>query len=50
VDLSSVRRGPGAHLFHIADGRVTRLALYFGDRDRAFADVGLAPETRSPDS
>src|ERR1700731_3843720 len=36
-------RARGEHLFHIADGRVTRLALYFGDRDRAFADVGLAP-------
>jgi ketosteroid isomerase-like protein len=33
----------GASLFHIRDGKVTRLVLYL-DRERAFAELGLAPE------
>jgi hypothetical protein len=32
-----------ANLFHIRDGRVTRLVLY-ASRERAFANLGLSPE------
>ena len=37
------------NLFHIQDNKVTRLVLY-SNRERAFADLGLAPQARSPDA
>jgi len=39
----------GASLFHIHDGRVTRLLLYL-DRERARADAGLSPESDVADA
>jgi ketosteroid isomerase-like protein len=35
-----VERARGATLFHIRDGKVTRMRAWF-DRDRALADLGL---------
>jgi ketosteroid isomerase-like protein len=48
LELAKMRM-EAASLFHIRHGKVTRLALY-GDRDRALADLGLAPEGDGADS
>jgi len=39
-------RARGAVLYHLSGGKVTRLVCYW-DRERALADVGLAPNTGS---
>jgi ketosteroid isomerase-like protein len=42
-------RTHGAQLFHVRNGMVTKYVFYF-DRDRALADLGLGPEGDAPDS
>jgi hypothetical protein len=41
VDLEQLRT-TGANVFHIREGLVTKLVIYF-DREHAFADLGSAP-------
>jgi hypothetical protein len=45
LELGQVR-AKGAHLFYIRSGRVTR-QVFSLDRERALADLGLAPEAGS---
>jgi ketosteroid isomerase-like protein len=47
-DLGQMRTR-GANLFHVRGGKVIRLVLYW-NRERALADLGLAPEAGSQHS
>lgn len=42
IDLDETRAS-GASVIHLREGKVTRFINYW-DRERAFADLGLAPE------
>jgi ketosteroid isomerase-like protein len=44
LEVGQQVRTKGANLFHVRDGMITRLVIYF-DRDRALADVGLTAES-----
>jgi len=43
LELSEIGKRGGAAWVQVRDGKVTKLVTYY-DRERAFADLGLAPE------
>jgi hypothetical protein len=42
VEVAQIQ-SEGANLFHLRNGRVTRLVVHW-ERERALADLGIAPE------
>jgi ketosteroid isomerase-like protein len=48
LELGAMRTH-GANVFHLRDGKVTKLVVYW-DSERALADLCLAPDTGSPGS
>jgi ketosteroid isomerase-like protein len=49
LDVDEALSARGATLFHLRDGKVTRLVIW-ADRERALADLGLATDAGSPRS
>jgi hypothetical protein len=49
LDVGEMISTKGAGLWHLHDGKVTRLVLYL-DRERALADLGLSEQDAPADS
>jgi ketosteroid isomerase-like protein len=49
LEFEQLGGSKGADLFHLRDGKVTKLVIY-GNRRRALVDLGLAPQGGPPDS
>jgi ketosteroid isomerase-like protein len=46
LEIGQIPAARAANLFHVREGKVTKLVLYY-DRDRALADLGLTPPADS---
>jgi hypothetical protein len=47
LELGGHGGGGGASVYHVRDGKVTRLVIYL-EREHALTDLGLAPEGETP--